>query len=112
MRNIRATWKKLWRSQKRARALARVTDHCRLEVVQLEERTVLSPGVVVISLDGATPALVNQYIDTGVLPANQGLGYLRSNGLQALRNETVNPSLTAPGHIAIATGSTAANNDV
>src|SRR5262249_25614941 len=27
-------------------------------------------------------------------------------------NETITPSLTAPGHIAIATGSSAANNDV
>ena len=30
----------------------------------------------------------------------------------ALRNITVSPSLTAPGHIAIATGSTAAANDI
>jgi hypothetical protein len=47
-----------------------------------------------------------------VLPADQGLGLLRSQGVFADQNTTIAPSLTAPGHIAIATGSTAANNDI
>jgi predicted AlkP superfamily pyrophosphatase or phosphodiesterase len=37
---------------------------------------------------------------------------LQSKGIRANQNTTISPSLTAPGHIAIATGSTAANNDV
>jgi len=71
-----------------------------------------SPKVIVISLDGATPRLVNQYLASGVLPQNQGLGLLQNVGISAQQNVTITPSLTAPGHIAIATGSSAANNDV
>lgn len=37
---------------------------------------------------------------------------LIKHGVMAGRNITVTPSLTAPGHIAIATGSTAAKNDI
>src|SRR5262249_57575255 len=48
----------------------------------------------------------------GVLPPDQGLGYLYTHGLEAQQNLTVTPSLTAPGHLAIATGSSAANNDI
>ena len=66
----------------------------------------------VISLDGATPWLVNQYLGSGVLSRHEGVGLLQSRGIKALRNITVCPSLTAPGHIAIATGSTAAANDI
>src|SRR5262245_47164981 len=81
---------------------------------QLERREMMdaAPKVVLISLDGATPRLIDQYLQSGVLSANSGLGYLRSHGLVAEQNVTVNPSLTAPGHIAIATGSSAAKNDV
>src|SRR5262249_48380638 len=79
----------------------------------LERRDLPSSSqVVLISLDGATPGLIDQYIATGVLDPNSGLGYLRTHGIEAQRNLTVTPSLTAPGHIAIATGSSAANNDV
>jgi hypothetical protein len=35
---------------------------------------VAAPRVVVISLDGATPRFVEQYLDTGVLSGNKGLG--------------------------------------
>lgn len=70
------------------------------------------PKVVVISLDGATPSLVNQYLSSGVLRSNEGLGLLRRQGIVAQQNETVTPSLTAPAHIAIGTGSTAARNDI
>jgi len=71
-----------------------------------------APKVILISLDGATPWLVNQYLVSGVLSRHEGLGLLQSRGIKALRNITVCPSLTAPGHIAIATGSTAAANDI
>ena len=71
-----------------------------------------TPKVIVISLDGATPRFVQQYLSSGVLSSNRGLGLLASRGFSALQNTTVAPSLTAPGHIAIATGSTAADNDV
>src|SRR5262249_47316636 len=56
--------------------------------------------------------LIDQYLATGVLDPNSGLGYLRSHGIEAQQNLTVTPSLTAPGHIAIATGSNANNNDI
>ena len=67
-----------------------------------------APKVVIISLDGATPRFVDQYLATGVLGPNEGLGLLKRVGIHAEQNVTISPSLTAPGHIAIATGSTAA----
>jgi predicted AlkP superfamily pyrophosphatase or phosphodiesterase len=70
------------------------------------------PKVILISLDGATPRLVNQYLDSGVLSPNEGMGLLASKGVVAQQNQTITPSLTAPGHVAIATGSSAANNDI
>ncbi len=70
------------------------------------------PKTILISLDGATPRLVQQYLQDGTLSPDRGLGLLASKGLVADQNVTVTPSLTAPGHIAIATGSTAANNDI
>src|SRR5262245_8238430 len=71
-----------------------------------------APKVIVISLDGATPRLVDQYMASGALSPTQGLGLLQHKGVRAEQNTTVSPSLTAPGHIAIATGSTAAHNDI
>jgi len=71
-----------------------------------------APKVVVISLDGATAPVVNSYFQSGVLNPNVGLGLLRQKGTTARRNITVVPSLTAPSHIAIATGSTPAANDI
>src|SRR5262245_49800010 len=71
-----------------------------------------APKLVLISLDGATPRLVEQYIASGALPPNEGLALLQAKGFKAQINETVSPSLTAVGHIAIATGSRAAKNDV
>ncbi|HKC43522.1 MAG TPA: alkaline phosphatase family protein [Burkholderiales bacterium] len=70
------------------------------------------PKVVLISLDGATPRFVEAFMRDGTIPHDRGLGLLKREGLVAERNVTVNPSLTAPGHIAIATGSTAARNDI
>lgn len=70
------------------------------------------PKVILISLDGATPYLVEEYLSKGVLNPNQGLGLLKSHGITALQNVTCDASLTAACHIAIATGSTAARNDI
>jgi predicted AlkP superfamily pyrophosphatase or phosphodiesterase len=66
-----------------------------------------APKVILMSLDGATPRLINQYLVGGVLSHDEGVGLLLSRGISARRHITVSPSLTAPGHIAIATGSTA-----
>ncbi|MBC8097265.1 MAG: alkaline phosphatase family protein, partial [Akkermansiaceae bacterium] len=71
-----------------------------------------APKNVLISLDGATPRFLEKYLTNGVLNPNQGLGLLKQKGLYAKQNLTVSPSLTAAGHIAIATGSSAAKNDV
>lgn len=71
-----------------------------------------APRVVLISLDGATPELVREFVRDGTLPRDRGLGLLMRTGLAAERNVTVNPSLTAPAHIAMATGSNAARNDI
>jgi predicted AlkP superfamily pyrophosphatase or phosphodiesterase len=71
-----------------------------------------TPKVVIISLDGATPRIVDQLNANGQLNANEGINLLRAKGFSALQNVTIAPSLTAPAHIAIATGSIAAANDV
>ncbi|MBV8883614.1 MAG: alkaline phosphatase family protein [Chroococcidiopsidaceae cyanobacterium CP_BM_RX_35] len=70
------------------------------------------PKVVLISLDGATPRLVEQYLANGVLSPDRGLGLLKSKGISAQQNITCTPSLTAACHIAIGTGSTTANTDI
>ncbi len=70
------------------------------------------PKVILISLDGATPRLVEQYLANGVLNPSQGLGLLKSHGISAQQNVTCTPSLTAACHIAIGTGSTTASNDI
>lgn len=70
------------------------------------------PKVVLISLDGAKPANIQHYLRTGALPWHEGLGLLIRRGVFAKQNITATPSLTAVSHIAIATGSTAAHNDI
>jgi phosphodiesterase/alkaline phosphatase D-like protein/predicted AlkP superfamily pyrophosphatase or phosphodiesterase len=72
----------------------------------------MAPKVVLISLDGATDSIVDRYLANGVLDAKTGLGLLKAKGVAATDNETITPSITAPSHIAIATGSTAVNNDI
>src|SRR5215470_18852604 len=67
-----------------------------------------SKKVVVISLDGCKPAIVQQLLASGDLNSNKGLGLLLSRGAFASGSMTVSPSLTAPNHIALATGSTGA----
>ncbi len=70
------------------------------------------PKVVLISLDGAKPELIQSYLASGALSPRTGLGLLMTNGAMAAQNITATPSLTAVSHIAIATGSTAVNNDI
>jgi hypothetical protein len=83
-----------------------------LASVVLAGAAVAAPRVVVISLDGATPRFVEQYLDSAALSGNKGLGLIKREGVTARQNVTINPSLTAPAHIAIATGSIAAHNDI
>ncbi|OAF20079.1 alkaline phosphatase family protein [Bradyrhizobium neotropicale] len=71
-----------------------------------------SRQVVLISLDGAKPDLIQQFIEEGVLPRDGGLARLSRHGAVALQNVTASPSLTAVSHIEIATGSTAVHNDI
>lgn len=70
------------------------------------------PKVILFSLDGAKPDLIQHYLRTGALSWNEGLGLLVRRGVTARQNITATPSLTAVSHIAIATGSTAAHNDI
>lgn len=70
------------------------------------------PKVILISLDGARPQLVREYIARGVLDADKGLGRLIRHGVSADQNVTATPSVTAVSHVAIATGSTAVHNDI
>lgn len=71
-----------------------------------------SPPVVLISLDGAKPDFIQQFIQEGVLPRDGGLARLSRRGAVAVQNITASPSLTAVSHIEIATGSTAVHNDI
>jgi predicted AlkP superfamily pyrophosphatase or phosphodiesterase len=70
------------------------------------------PKVILISLDGATPRILNQYLEDGSIPQNEGLGLLKSQGAVAKQNITCTPSLTAACHVAIGTGSTSVRNDI
>ncbi len=71
-----------------------------------------TPKVILISLDGAQPDIINKYLDQGVLSPNQGLGLLKSRGIFAKQNITCNPSLTAACHISIGSGSNPSRTDV
>jgi predicted AlkP superfamily pyrophosphatase or phosphodiesterase len=71
-----------------------------------------APRVIVISLDGGTPRILNDLLDRGVLPANRGIGLLRSQGFSAGRSVVTAPSLTAVNHITIATGSASSQTDI
>src|SRR5689334_4093776 len=71
-----------------------------------------APKIVVISLDGGTPRIVTDLLNRGVLPANRGIGLLKSKGFFADRSIVTAPSLTAVNHITLATGSTSARTDI
>lgn len=83
-----------------------------LPCILMASAAAAAPKVVVISLDGAKPALIQEYLAKGILKRKGGLGSLSRNGAVAAQNVTATPSLTAVSHIAIATGSTAAHNDI
>jgi len=70
------------------------------------------PKAVVISLDGCKTEIVRQLLASGALSPNKGIGLLFTRGAVANGSVTVSPSLTAVNHIALATGSTAAHNDI
>ena len=82
-----------------------------LAALSVAPTVMAAPKVILVSLDGASPRFVNEYLASGVLLPNEGIGRLQNVGFSALQNVTVTPSLTAVGHIAIATGSTAVKND-
>ncbi|MBC7882651.1 MAG: alkaline phosphatase family protein [Anaerolineae bacterium] len=71
-----------------------------------------APKVILISLDGNAQAILEPFFADGTIPLNQGLGILRTAGSYASTNLTITPSITAAAHIAIATGASAAANDV
>jgi predicted AlkP superfamily phosphohydrolase/phosphomutase len=70
------------------------------------------PKVILISLDGAQPDRIQQYLDKGILTKNKGLGLLKSHGIYAKQNITCNPSLTAACHTSIGSGSNPNRTDV
>lgn len=71
-----------------------------------------APKAIVISLDGCKPEIVLQLLHSGALSPTRGIGLLYSRGAHAAGSVTVSPSLTAPNHVALATGSSAAHNDI
>ena len=83
-----------------------------LAAIALCSSAYATPKTVIISLDGATPRIVDQLNANGQLNPNEGINLLRAKGFSAEQNITIAPSLTAAAHIAIATGSIAAANDV
>ncbi|MDX1978278.1 MAG: alkaline phosphatase family protein [Pseudanabaenaceae cyanobacterium bins.68] len=72
----------------------------------------MAPKVILVSLDGCTEQILERFLSDGTLNPSTGLGLLRSKGTVAMGNQTITPSLTAPAHIAIATGSNAARNEI
>ncbi len=71
-----------------------------------------APKAVLISLDGASPRFVDAYLADGTLNPATGIGRVKALGLNSKQNFVISPSLTAASHVAIATGSIAAKNDV
>lgn len=71
-----------------------------------------APRIIVISLDGGSSRIVDDYLARGILPSNRGLGLLRRKGFVVGRSIVTTPSLTAVSHLAMATGSNAVHNDV
>lgn len=71
----------------------------------------MAPKNIVISLDGATFSILKYYLETEQLNPNTGLGLIAKEGV-FVPSTVVTPSLTAPSHIAIATGSSAARNNI
>lgn len=97
---------------RRPRVLSRWISGAGAAVALAASPALAAPRLILISLDGAKPDLVERYQRLGVLPSRQGLGRLERLGVRALQNVTAEPSVTAVAHIAIATGSTAVHNDI
>ena len=81
-------------------------------VIFLAPSVLAAPKVIVISLDGGSSRIVEDYLARGILPSNRGIGLLRRRGFFAGRSIVTTPSLTAVSHIAMATGSNAVHNDI
>jgi predicted AlkP superfamily pyrophosphatase or phosphodiesterase len=71
----------------------------------------MAPKTILISLDGASFSILKNFLDTNQLAPNTGLGLLANEGV-FVPSTVITPSLTAASHIAIATGSTAARNNI
>ena len=71
-----------------------------------------SPRVILVSADGASPDVIDAFIRSRVLPSDTGFGRLQRTGVIATANIPVTPSLTFGAHVAIATGSSPARNDI
>ena len=78
----------------------------------LAQAALAAPRIIVISLDGGSARIVDDFLARGILPSNRGLGLLRRRGFFVGRSVVTTPSLTAVSHLAMATGSTAVHNDV
>ena len=89
-------------SHRRSRSLLNLSLGCLL--LALVAQVWAAPKAVVISLDGCKPAIVQQLLASGALSPHQGIGLLFTRGAYANGSQTVSPSLTAPNHIALATG--------
>ena len=50
-----------------------------------------TPKVVIISLDGATPRIVDQLNASGQLNPNEGINLLHARGFSAMQNITITP---------------------
>ncbi len=83
-----------------------------LVAVLLAPAAVAAPRIIVISLDGGSSRIVEDFLARGILPNNRGIGLLRSKGFFAGRSIVTTPSLTAVSHLAMATGSNSVHNDV
>ncbi len=59
-----------------------------------DERAERAPQVVVISLDGARPDLVEDFLEERVLDRKTGLGRLKTHGVVAKQNITVRDRVT------------------
>src|SRR5215831_20105316 len=57
-----------------------------------------TPKTVIISLDGATPRIVDQLNANGQLNPNEGINLLRAKGFSAQQNITIAPSLRSEEH--------------
>ncbi len=60
--------------------------------------------VVMISLDGTPDFLIDQFLTTGVLPANGAFAKMKKEGAYATTVYPVNVASTGPSHISIFTG--------